>query len=530
VRALSGGNAVASGRSNNKALLVTASLVSALIMLDSNIVAVALPAIGRSLTASFTDIQWVISAYVLTYAALLMASGNFADLYGRRKTMIIGLLIFAAGSVGCGLAGNAALLDMARAVQGAGGAFLLTASLAIISNAFDGEERSRAFAVWGAALGLALAVGPVVGGAITSFFGWRWVFWVNLPLALGLIGMTRRFVPESHDPDAKGIDWLGVVTFSPALALLIWALIDGNDKGWTSTTILARFGGAVLLFIGFVLAELRQDRPMVDLTLFRRPAFQGAVAAMVGYGASAQMMVFFLPLFLQNAYGFSPLTAGLGMLPFALPMVLAPHLVAKLAGRYSGRVLLASGLGITLVGNVLFFVVARAQSGYAVFVIAMLVAGAGAGLLNGQTVKVLGVTVPPERAGMASGLASTTRFLGILVAVGGFGAVLAAVSRDVFLSLAVKAGVNQAAALTLSGRISSGGLAQALSAMPHALRTVLLAAGVRAFSDGFAALAFAAAVVAGITGLVEFLLLRGSETSHPTLNAPCKAIDCRNPL
>src|ERR1700722_17758508 len=168
-------------------LLLTASLVSSLIMLDSNIVAVSLPAIGRSLDASFTDVQWVISAYVLTYAALLMASGNYADLRGRRKSMLIGLVVFAASSAVCGVATSSLLLNIARAAQGAGGAFLVTASLAILSNAFSGAERTQAFAFWGASLGTALAIGPIIGGVITKCFGWRWVFLVNVPASAILV-------------------------------------------------------------------------------------------------------------------------------------------------------------------------------------------------------------------------------------------------------------------------------------------------------------------------------------------------------
>src|ERR1700742_1955434 len=212
-------------------ILLTSSLVSSLILLDSNIVAVSLPAIGRSLGASFTDIQWVISAYVLTYASLLLASGNYADLYGRKRAMIIGLLVFAVASIGCGLATTSALLNVARAVQGVGGALLLTASLAIIGNAFKGAERTRAFAFWGASLGIALALGPIVGGVITSTIGWRWVFLVNIPACAILIAATFRYIEESHDPKAKNLDFAGIVTFSGGLALLVWGLIDGNDTG-----------------------------------------------------------------------------------------------------------------------------------------------------------------------------------------------------------------------------------------------------------------------------------------------------------
>src|SRR6201999_800396 len=282
-------------------ILLTASLVSSLIMLDSNIVAVSLPAIGRALGASFEDVQWVISAYVLTYASLLLASGNYADLYGRKKAMIIGLLVFAVASIGCGLATTSVLLNIARAVQGVGGALLLTASLAIIGNAFKGAERTRAFAFWGASLGIALAVGPIVGGVITSTIGWRWVFLVNVPATALLIAATFKFIEESHDPKAKNLDFAGIVTFSGGLALLVWGLIDGNDTGWSSPTILIRLAAAAILFAVFVVVELRTPQPMVDFNLFKKDTFLGAVLAMIGYGASAQVMIFFLPLYLQNA-------------------------------------------------------------------------------------------------------------------------------------------------------------------------------------------------------------------------------------
>jgi len=288
-------------------VLLTASLVSSLIMLDSNIVAVSLPAIGRSLGASFTDVQWVISAYVLTYASLLLASGGYADLRGRKKSMLIGLVIFAVASATCGLATDSLMLNLSRAAQGVGGAFLVTASLAILSNAFTGAERNQAFAFWGASLGIALAVGPIIGGAITNFVGWRWAFLVNVPASAVLILATLKFIGESRDPNAKRLDISGTVTFSAGLALLIWALIDGNEAGWASSSIVIRLAAAFVFLAAFVIVELRQDRPMVEFGLFRRRTFLGAVLAMIGYGASAQVMIFFLPLYLENAYGFEPL-------------------------------------------------------------------------------------------------------------------------------------------------------------------------------------------------------------------------------
>jgi EmrB/QacA subfamily drug resistance transporter len=513
-------------------ILLTTSLVSSLIMLDSNIVAVSLPAIGRSLDASFADIQWVISAYLLSYASLLLGAGAYADLHGRKAAMVVGLIIFAAASAACGFATSALVLDLARAAQGVGAALLLTASLAIISHTFIGAEKAHAFAVWGACLGIALTAGPIVGGMITKFFGWRWVFFVNLPLCVALVLATFAVIRESKDPGARRLDVLGILTFSPGLFLLVWALIDGNDAGWGTPPILLRLAGAVVFAIAFVQAELRQSRPMVDFGLFRSRTFLGAVFAMIGYGATAQVMVFYLPLFLQNAYGFEPAKAGLAMLPFALPMVLAPQFTAKLATRFSGRALLTAGLALTVIGNALFWLLAGLNLPYSVFVLSMLVSGAGAGILNGETVKVLGGAVPLERAGMASGLASTTRFIGILVGVAGLGAVLSDVARGTFTGAARMAGLDSATADAAAKRVTSGDLDGMLSIAPDALRETLRAAGLQAFAQGFATAGLVAAVVAAIACALAFKYVSGVETAPVKAEPrrPCMTVDCRHPI
>jgi EmrB/QacA subfamily drug resistance transporter len=516
-------------------VLVTTSLVSSLIMLDSNIVAVSLPSIGHSLGASFTDIQWVISAYVLTYAALLLAAGDYADLRGRRHAMVFGLIVFAAASAACGAATTIWAMNSARAVQGLGGALLLTASLAIIGHEFTGVERAGAFAFWGASLGIALAVGPIVGGAITNFVGWRWVFFVNVPACAGLLLATFKLVAESKNPDAKSLDFKGVITFSAGLGLLIWALIQGNEEGWGSVGILSRLVLAAASLIAFVVLERRQARPMVDFALFRRRTFVGAVIAMIGYGASAQVMVFFLPLYLQNVYRFKPLSAGIAMLPFALPMVLAPRITTRLSTHFSGRALLTVGLGIAVVGNLLFWSVARAQLTYSVFILSMLVAGAGAGLLNGQTVKVLGGAVPLERAGMASGLASTTRFIGILVSVAAMGAILSNVVDRHFTTAAMNAGLDGATTRQVVKRVTSGDLAGALTEqVPEHVKQELESAGIAAFAHGFAAATLFAAALGLISCFLTFRLISAAETAATVplekKQRPCKLVDCRDPL
>jgi len=405
-------------------ILVAASLVCSLTLLDSNIVAVSLPSIARTLGAGFADIEWVISAYVLSFAALLLAAGSYADRHGRKRTTLIGLVVFAVASGLCGLAQSVLMLDLARALQGVGASLLLTAALAIINHAFAKQERAKAYAIWGAYVGIAIAGGPIVGGVVTGFFGWRWAFLINLPICIALFIAIAAFVDESRDHEAERLDYAGILTFSTGLFLLIWALIDGNALGWAAWPIVERFVGAAVLLVAFLIIELVQKRPMVDFTLFAQSTFLGSAFAMLGYAGGAQVMIFYLPLFLQNAFHLSPAMAGLAMLPFALPMFLTPRLGAGLARRYSGRTLLTVGLMTTVIGNLLLWALAHSSLSYPAFLLGMLVAGAGAGLLNSETTKVMLGAVPAQRAGMASGLTATTRYIGVLVGVAALGAVL----------------------------------------------------------------------------------------------------------
>lgn len=493
-------------------ILVATSLVTSLIMLDSNIVAVSLPSIARTLGAGFADIEWVISAYVLSFAALLLAAGSYADRHGRKRTTLIGLVVFAVASGLCGLAQSALMLDLARALQGVGASLLLTAALAIINHAFVKEERAKAYAFWGACIGIAITGGPIVGGVVTGLFGWRWAFLINLPICIVLFIAIAAVVDESRDHEAERLDYAGILTFSAGLFLLIWALIDGNALGWAARPIVERFVGAAVLLIAFLFVELVQKRPMVDFTLFAQSTFLGSAFAMLGYAGGAQVMIFYLPLALQNAFDLSPAMAGLAMLPFALPMFLAPRLGAGLARRYSGRTLLTVGLMTTLIGNLLLWALARFSLPYPAFLLGMLVAGAGAGLLNSETAKVMQGAIPAQRAGMASGLAATTRFIGLLVGVAALGAVLAQVASRSFIAGGVAAGLDAETAVELAKHVTSGDVAGIVGTVPEALRTSVWQIGNAAFADGFAAAALLAAAVAAAMALFTVLLVRRAET------------------
>jgi hypothetical protein len=349
-----------------------------------------------------------------------------------------------------------------------------------------------------------------------------------------LILATFRFIDESHDPGAKNLDFGGIVTFSGGLALMVWGLIDGNDSGWSSPTILIRLAAAAVLFAAFVVVELRTPHAMVDFALFKKDTFLGAVLAMIGYGASAQVMVFFLPLYLQNAFDFNPLIAGVAMIPFAIPMVAAPRVTAKLAAIYSGRALLSIGLAIAAAGNILFAIFSYLHLPYHVFVLSMLVAGSGAGLLNGQTVKVLSGAVPESRAGMASGLASTTRFIGILVSVAVLGAILSNVANRHFITVAKRLGLDQASAESAAKKVTSGNLDGMLASEPENLRAVLRSTGRAAYSFGFAEASILAAAIAALACALAYRYVRFDDTAPirrvPGAPIPCKTIDCKDPL
>jgi EmrB/QacA subfamily drug resistance transporter len=284
-------------------MLLCAAGTSFLIMLDANIVAVALPSIARDLHGEFTDVEWVVSAYILPFAALLMAAGALADRLGRRRILLWGLAIFTIASLLCGLAPTLGALNAARALQAVGAALQLSAALAIISHGFEAHERGRAYAIWGTVMGVAPTMGPLIGGLISTYFGWRWAFLVNIPIGALLISVATTSIDESRDPEAGRLDFAGIALFGGGLSSAVWALIDANNAGWGSGSTLRKlaFGGVALGL--FVVAERMQRRPMVDLSIFHDRTVVGAAVAMFGYAATAQVMMTILPLYLQDSSG-----------------------------------------------------------------------------------------------------------------------------------------------------------------------------------------------------------------------------------
>ncbi|HTE48268.1 MAG TPA: MFS transporter [Gemmatimonadaceae bacterium] len=483
---------------NKKIILFTMATVTALVTLDTTIVGVALPSIARSLHATFADLEWVIGGYVLCFASLLTPIGLLGDQRGRRRAVLVGVSIFGAASLLCGLAQSAALLTIARVLQGVGAAFLPPAALGIIGHTFRGNDRVRAFGVWGAVLGLAIIAGPIVGGIVTSQLGWRWTFLINIPICCGLLFAIARWVPDSRDPNAKHYDIVGCVTFASALFLVTWSLIDPHY-------VAVRLLGAAIMLVVFVTVERRHPYPMLDLSLFGRPAFLGAVAAGIGYAAAAQVLIFFFPLYLQNAFGYSAQASGLAMLPFAIPLFIMPRIGARASARYGSRVVLATGLGLVAGGDLLLAWSAPLLH-YAVFATAMVVTGAGAGMLNGETALALQSTIPTDRGSMAGGLAATIRFTSILLAVAVFGVVLSHAATIDITRRAEEATLAINAA-PFARRGIAGDLAGALLTMPQSARLISAEIARLGVASGIAWLMLTAAAIAAGSGALVWRLL-----------------------
>ena len=505
-------------------VLICVSAPSFMLQLDSNIVAVSLPSISESLGATFAGIEWVITAYTLSFASLLLPAGALADRFGRKRVLVAGLGLFTLASFFCGAAPNLSVLIAARAVQGVGAALQLSAALATLASTFKGDTRARAFAFWGSVVGVGITLGPIVGGLITQTFGWQWAFYVNLPIGVVSIATIVAVIDESRDPGAVRFDIPGVLTFSGFLFLTTLGLISGNHEGWTSPHILIEGAGAVIFFVLFIVVEKLQPRPMVDFSFFRRPTYLGANVAQFSFAAGLLTMLTFMPIYFQHALGLSPRVTGLLMLPMALPVFIVPRIVtAHLSHRLTGRTLLAMGLALVSAG-LAFLSLAAGALDYRLMLAGMLTTGLGAGLLNGETTKVGMTVIPAERAGMASGISGTMRFTGIVIGFAALGVVLfSRISAAIATALPALDESNRQGFIReiASGNLSGNGTASH-SAELHTL-------ALKSFADGYAALFATSAGFCLVAAIITWLLVRDSDTAPIAKHAPLKPSPQRPP-
>jgi EmrB/QacA subfamily drug resistance transporter len=481
-----------------------------MLLLDITVVNVALPDIQVALHSSFADLQWVVDAYALTLAAFLLTAGVLGDMYGRRGVFAIGLTLFSLASLTCGLSTTPLMLNLSRAAQGVGGAIMFATSLALIAQAFSGRERGTAIGVYGAVVGGAVAIGPLVGGAITSGIGWRWIFFVNIPIGVIAVVITLTKVDNAKFSTGRRIDWLGFVTFSASLFLLVFALVQGNAKGWGSAYILSLLVSSAILMAVFLVGEWKQGDPMLDLGLFKRPAVVGVSLGSFTLSASIFAMFLYLTLYLQEVLGYSPFQAGLRFLPLTILAFIVAPVAGKLTVRIQSRYMLGLGLALVAIGCQLM-THTEATSSWLVLLPGFLVCGVGIGITNPVLASVSVSVVPPERSGMSTGSASTFRQVGIATGIAGLGAIFVhQIKPAVVTSLQTTAsgqGVLAHAGSRLDGALASGGVRQATASIPSAAaRDALLSAYRTGFAQTLNHLMAIAAVTA-MVGAIGCLLL-----------------------
>jgi EmrB/QacA subfamily drug resistance transporter len=407
-----------------RALLIVCVAIF-MLLLDITVVNVALPDIQKELDASFTELQWVVDAYALTLATCVLTAGTLGDQKGRKRVFIIGVALFIAASAACGAATTPVFLDLARAAQGVGGAIMFPVSLAILSQEFHGRERGTAFGIWGATIGLAVAIGPLVGGILTEYAGWRWIFFVNLPIGALCIFGALAYLHVSRDEGRGGFDIPGFVFLTAGLFSLVLALLRGNAWGWSSGKTVGLFVAAVVLLAAFVGNELRAKYPMLDVRLFRAPAFTGVQIVAFTLSSAMFSQFLYLALYLQNLLKYSPLQAGLRFLPLSLVSFVAAPIAGRLSARIPFRILLAVGMGLIGVALLLMHGVTP-SSDWTTLLAGFIVGGVGVGTVNAPLASASVSVVEPRQAGMASGTNNTFRQVGIATGIAGLGAILQA--------------------------------------------------------------------------------------------------------
>jgi EmrB/QacA subfamily drug resistance transporter len=466
-------------------LLLTASVGCAMTLVDTNVIAVTVPAMTRQLESDAIAGQWIISAFFLSFAATLLPAGAIADRLGRRRFFLLGLAGLALASLLCGLATTTLWLHLSRGLQGVMTAFVLAPALAIIGHRFhQPEERNRAWAIWGGVMGVTMVVAPVAGGLIVEILGWRWAFFVNIPICAALGLAARAFAEESRDDSRGRLDPAGILLFAAAMFGLTWWLISGQTQGWISPTALAGLAMGVLCMTAFVIVERAQTQPMLNLALFKSAPFVGAVWAMFAYAATAQVMASLLPIFLQQGGGLSAISTGLAMLPFAAAMLIFPYLGARLGRSLTSPAILTLGLSVVALGNAIA-ATGVMTGNWVILLSGLFIIGSGAGLLNGETQKAIMITLPRDQTGIASGISTTSRFSGILI---GFAALNAAV----------------AAAQSIVAAADDSGDAASMSISASGIHTI-----------GLAAALLVAAVVAALSALLVRVLMQPRPAHGP---------------
>jgi EmrB/QacA subfamily drug resistance transporter len=395
-----------------------------MIMLDNTVVNVALPAIQEDLGADLSELQWIVTGYALTFAALMLIGGKLADAYGRRLIFVVGIVIFTLASLWCGLADTGDMLIAARVVQGAGAALMNPATLSIIAATFAPRERGMAIGIWAGVSALALAIGPLVGGLLTEHLSWHWIFFVNVPVGVVAIAASFLFITESKDETHTSLDLPGLGTSALGLFALTYGLIEANGYGWTSARIVGSFVVAVVSLTSFIAIERRRRSPMLDLSLFRSGTYTGANVAMLLVALSMFGVFFFVSLYMQNVLGYSAVQAGAAFLPMTLIIILVAPIAGKSSDRFGSRWLMT--IGMVLLGvQLLYLSQLGPDAEFWNLLPGLLVGGLGMAMTMTPTAAAATRAVPVHKAGVGSAVLNAMRQVGGSVGIALMGAIVA---------------------------------------------------------------------------------------------------------
>ncbi|SDE92527.1 drug resistance transporter, EmrB/QacA subfamily [Blastococcus fimeti] len=487
-----------------------------MLLVDVTIVNVALPDIARDLDTSFAQLQWVVDVYALALAALVLGAGSLADLYGRRRLYLIGLVVFALSSLACGLAPDAGWLIAARGIQGIGGAIMFATTIALINTSYEGRDRGTAFGIWGAVLGAAAALGPILGGALTEL-DWRWIFYVNLPVTVLAVGMTLVAVREARQPGAPKPDVPGIALFSLGAGAVVFGLVRAAAVGWGRT---GSWGpvvvGAVVLVV-WVLVELRRPAPMLDVRLFAGRSFSGIMLAALVLNGAAFALLVYTSLWLQSIGGLSPLQAGCVFIPLSVVSFVAAAAGGRFLQTQPPRFVLGGGLLLIGAGCLLMTLI-DTDSTWRSLVAGLAVLGAGVGVANPTLASAALAAVPRERSGMASGAVNTARQMGFAVGVSVLGTVFATGASGALRDAGTPDPSGTATALSAG---QAPGIIAEADPQARAGLADALGSGYAAGLDGV----FLAAGLAGLVGglLVLWLVRAAPPGAHPVPSRPAEA-------
>jgi EmrB/QacA subfamily drug resistance transporter len=476
-----------------------------MLLLDVTIVAVALPTISASLHASFSAVQWIVDGYAIMLTTMLLAAASFADIYGRKLVLGLGLIVFTLSSVACAQASDGTTLDIARGIQGIGGAMMFACALALIVQEFPAEERAFAFGAYGVTNSISIALGPIIGGVLVQAIGWQAIFYVNVPIGIAALIVLQWKVVNLPGPETS-IDWGGLFTFSGAMFLVIYATIRGNVDGWTSPTILGCYGAAIALFAVFVPLELRRRFPMFDLKLFKNPTFIGSSVSAFTIAFSVLSLIFFITAWFQSILGYSAIGAGLRMLVFTSVAFAVGPMAGRMTKTVDPRIVLTVSLLLGAVGALIMTGV-DGHSSWTVLIPGLVLTGASFGLIGPTLASTAVGVVPPFRGGMAGGINAACRSLGTAAGLAVLGALL---YHEVLTHVrsAVAGSPLAPAAKGLANGISAGATPQLLQKFPAVIRPGLVRTAHDAYAAGLTTVFIVAAAVAAVGATVAFTLVR----------------------